>query len=171
MSDGETLTHLGAQGRARMVDVGDKAETAREAQAEGRVRMSAHTLAMVREGTLAKGDVLAVAQVAGIMGAKATPAIIPLCHPLPLSGVDLRFTLDEENPAVVITATVRTTGRTGVEMEALTAVSVAALTVYDMCKAVDKEMEIDAVAVVYKAGGRSGVIDRRPSAPGGAVRS
>jgi cyclic pyranopterin phosphate synthase len=167
----EQLTHLGAQGRARMVDVGDKPETAREARAEGRVRMAARTLAMVKEGTLSKGDVLAVAQVAGIMGAKATPSIVPLCHPLPLSGIDLQFTLDEEGPAVVIAATVRTTGRTGVEMEALTAVSVAALTVYDMCKAVDKEMRIEGIQVTYKAGGRSGVIDRRPSAPGGAGHS
>ncbi|GAC1431716.1 MAG: cyclic pyranopterin monophosphate synthase MoaC [Chloroflexota bacterium] len=168
MPDDTELTHLGAQGRARMVDVGDKPETAREARAEGRVRMSAHTLAMVREGTLSKGDVLAVAQVAGIMAAKATSAIVPLCHPLPLSGVDLRFTLAEEDSSVRIAATVRTTGRTGVEMEALTAVSAAALTVYDMCKAVDKDMTIDGIAVVYKAGGRSGVIDRRRSAPGGA---
>ncbi len=111
---------------------------------------------------------LAVAQVAGIMGAKATPTLVPLCHPLPLSGVDLDFALDEEAPAVLITATVRTTGRTGVEMEALTAVTVAALTIYDMCKAVDKEMRIEGVEVIYKAGGRSGVIDRRPSSPGDA---
>ena len=165
---GDQLTHIGEQGRARMVDVGDKPETAREAHAEGRVRMAPQTLAMVKEGTMAKGDVLAVAQVAGIMGAKATSSIVPLCHPLALNGVDLRFTLDEDEPAVIITATVRTSGRTGVEMEALTAVSVAALTVYDMCKAVDKQMTIEGIQVIYKAGGRSGVIDRRPSAPGGA---
>jgi cyclic pyranopterin phosphate synthase len=169
MSD--ELTHIGEQGRARMVDVGDKPETAREARAEGRVRMAARTLAMVKQGVMAKGDVLAVAQIAGIMGAKATPSIVPLCHPLPLSGVDLRFTFDEDAPAVCIAATVRTTGRTGVEMEALTAVSVAALAVYDMCKAVDKEMVIEGIQVTYKAGGRSGVIDRRPSPPGGAARS
>jgi cyclic pyranopterin phosphate synthase len=169
-SDGK-LTHIGEQGRARMVDVGGKPETAREARAEGRVRMAAATLAMVRQGTMAKGDVLAVAQVAGIMAAKATSSIIPLCHPLPLSGVDLSFSLQDDEPAVLITATVRTTGRTGVEMEALTAVSVAALTVYDMCKAVDKAMTIEGIEVTYKAGGRSGVIDRRSSAPGDAGRS
>jgi cyclic pyranopterin phosphate synthase len=105
------------------------------------------------------------------MGAKATPSIVPLCHPLPLSGVDLSFALEEDEPAVLITATVRTTGRTGVEMEALTAVSVAALTIYDMCKAVDKEMIIEGIQVVYKAGGRSGPIDRRRSAPDDAARS
>ncbi len=167
----DDLTHIGEQGRARMVDVGAKPETAREAWAEGRVRMAPATLAMIASGGMAKGDVLAVAQVAAIMGAKATPSIVPLCHPLPLSGVDLQFTLDSEASAVTITAIVRTTGRTGVEMEALTAVSVAALTIYDMCKAVDKAMVIDGIQVSYKAGGRSGVIDRRQSAPDGAIHS
>ena len=159
MDDG--LTHIGEHGRARMVDVGAKAETAREAWAEGRVRVAPATLALIASGGMAKGDVLAVAQVAGIMGAKSTPSIVPLCHPLPLSGVDLRFRLDDELSAVAITAIVRTTGRTGVEMEALTAVTVAALTIYDMCKAVDKTMIIDGIQVTYKAGGRSGTIDRR----------
>jgi len=144
------LTHINPQGRARMVDVGAKDVTAREARAEGEVRMRSETVAIIREGRAAKGDVLAVAQIAGIMGAKATSTVIPLCHPLPLSGVDLDFTLDEEGGRVVISAAVRTTARTGVEMEALTAVSVAALTIYDMCKAVDKGMVIGDVRVTHK---------------------
>ncbi len=134
-----------------MVDVGAKDVTAREARAEGEVHMRPETVATIREGRAAKGDVLAVAQVAGIMGAKATSTVIPLCHPLPLSGVDLDFTLDEEGGRVAISAAVRTTARTGVEMEALTAVSVAALTIYDMCKAVDKGMVIGAVRVTHKS--------------------
>jgi len=144
------LTHLNAQGRARMVDVGAKEVTAREARAEGEVRMRPETVAVIREGRAAKGDVLAVAQVAGIMGAKATSTVIPLCHPLPLSGIDLDFELDVEGGRVTIRSSVRTTARTGVEMEALTAVSVAALTIYDMCKAVDKGMEIGAIRVTEK---------------------
>ncbi|MDQ2830932.1 MAG: cyclic pyranopterin monophosphate synthase MoaC [Chloroflexota bacterium] len=145
------LTHINPQGRARMVDVGAKDVTAREARAEGEVHMRPETVAIIREGRAAKGDVLAVAQVAGIMGAKATSTVIPLCHPLPLSGIDLDFTLDEEGGRVAISAAVRTTARTGVEMEALTAVSVAALTIYDMCKAVDKGMVIGAVRVTHKS--------------------
>ncbi len=148
MSD---LTHINPQGRARMVDVGAKNVTAREARAEGEVRMRPETVAIIREGRAAKGDVLAVAQVAGIMGAKATSTVVPLCHPLPLSGVDLDFSLDEEGGRVLISAAVRTTARTGVEIEALTAVSVAALTVYDMCKAVDKGMVIGEVRVTHKS--------------------
>ncbi len=148
MSD---LTHINPQGRARMVDVGTKNVTAREARAEGEVRMRPETVAIIREGRAAKGDVLAVAQVAGIMGAKATSTVVPLCHPLPLSGVDLDFSLDEEGGRVLISAAVRTTARTGVEIEALTAVSVAALTVYDMCKAVDKGMVIGEVRVTHKS--------------------
>jgi cyclic pyranopterin phosphate synthase len=151
MSDIPELTHLNPQGRARMVDVGAKTVTAREAHAEGEVRMRPETVATIRAGRAAKGDVLAVAQVAGIMGAKATSTVIPLCHPLPLSGIDLDFTLDEEGGRVAISAAVRTTARTGVEMEALTAVSVAALTIYDMCKAVDKGMVIGAVRVTHKS--------------------
>jgi len=151
MSDMSELTHINPQGRARMVDVGAKDVTAREARAEGEVHMRPQTVAIIREGRAAKGDVLAVAQVAGIMGAKATSTVIPLCHPLPLSGIDLDFTLDEEGGRVAISATVRTTARTGVEMEALTAVSVAALTIYDMCKAVDKGMVIGAVRVTHKS--------------------
>src|SRR5579875_2638167 len=145
------LTHINAQGRARMVDVGAKDVTAREARAEGEVRMSPQTVAIIREGRAKKGDVLAVAQVAGIMGAKATATVIPLCHPLPLTGIDLGFELDEPGGRVLIRAAVRTTARTGVEMEALTAVSIAALTVYDMCKAVDKAMVIGAVRVTHKS--------------------
>lgn len=145
------LTHMNAQGRARMVDVGAKDVTAREAHAEGEVRMRPETVAIIREGRAKKGDVLAVAQVAGIMGAKATSTVIPLCHPLPLSGIDLDFDLDEDGGRVHIHAAVRTTARTGVEMEALTAVSLAALTVYDMCKAVDKGMVIGAVRVTHKS--------------------
>lgn len=153
MSD---LTHFDPEGRARMVDVGAKGETMREATARGRVTMKPDTLARIRDGRIAKGDVLAVAQVAGIMGAKRTPDLIPMCHPLLLSGIDMRFRLDEPTTSVEIEATVRLTGRTGVEMEALTAVSVAALTVYDMCKAVDREMVIDRVRLVRKSGGKSG---------------
>ncbi len=148
MSD---LTHVNEQGRARMVDVSAKDVTVREAHAEGEVRMRPATVAIIREGRAAKGDVLGVAQVAGIMGAKATSTIIPLCHPLPLSGIDLHFELDDAEGRVVIRSTVRTTARTGVEMEALTAVSAAALTVYDMCKAVDKEMVIGVIHVTHKS--------------------
>ena len=151
MPDMSELTHINPQGRARMVDVGAKDVTAREARAEGEVHMRPETVAIIREGRAAKGDVLAVAQVAGIMGAKATSTVIPLCHPLPLSGIDLDFMLDEEGGRVAISAAVRTTARTGVEMEALTAVSVAALTIYDMCKAVDKGMVIGAVRVTHKS--------------------
>ncbi len=151
MTDMSELTHINPQGRARMVDVGAKDVTAREARAEGEVHMRPETVAIIREGRAAKGDVLAVAQVAGIMGAKATSTVIPLCHPLPLSGIDLDFMLDEEGGRVAISAAVRTTARTGVEMEALTAVSVAALTIYDMCKAVDKGMVIGAVRVTHKS--------------------
>ena len=134
-----------------MVDVSAKDVTVREARAAGEVRMKPETVAIIRDGRAAKGDVLAVAQIAGIMGAKATSAVIPLCHPLPLSGIDLDFALDVEGGRVSIDATVRTTARTGVEMEALTAVSLAALTIYDMCKAVDKEMVIGEVRVTHKS--------------------
>ncbi|MDE2200859.1 MAG: cyclic pyranopterin monophosphate synthase MoaC [Rhodospirillales bacterium] len=149
------LTHFDSAGRAVMVDVGDKAETAREATAKARVVMQPATLRLIVEGRAAKGDVFAVARLAGIMAAKRTAELIPLCHPLPLSAVSLDLAPQGED-AVAITATVRTTGRTGVEMEALTAVSVAALTVYDMCKAVDRAMRIEAVRVVAKSGGKSG---------------
>ncbi len=151
------LSHLDEQGRARMVAVSAKAETAREAEAGGRVVMAPDTLALVREGG-AKGDVLAVAQLAGVMAAKRTADLIPLCHPLALTGIDVALEIDDGLPGVAIRARVRTTGKTGVEMEALTAVSVAALTVYDMCKAVDRAMRIEAVRLLRKSGGRSGEI-------------
>jgi cyclic pyranopterin monophosphate synthase len=150
------LTHLNESGRARMVDVSAKDDTVRVATARGRVLMDPRTLALVRDGGMAKGDVLGIAQVAGVMGAKRTPEVIPLCHPLPITGVDLSFELNEKDSAVEISATVRVTGKTGVEMEALTAVSVAALTIYDMCKAVDKDMIIDRVRLIEKSGGKSG---------------
>lgn len=148
------LTHINEQGRARMVDVTGKAETTRTAVAEGRIRMSRETAERIRTGGMAKGDVLAVAQVAGIMAAKRTPDIIPMCHSLRLTGVDIAFTLEEE--AVYIRATIRCKGETGVEMEALTAVSAAALTIYDMCKAVQKDMEIGEIHLCRKTGGKSG---------------
>lgn len=148
------LTHINEQGRARMVDVTGKAETTRTAVAEGRIRMSRETAELIRTGGMAKGDVLAVAQVAGIMAAKRTPDLIPMCHTLCLTGVDIAFTLEEEG--VHIQATVRCKGETGVEMEALTAVSAAALTIYDMCKAVQKDMEIGEIRLCRKTGGKSG---------------
>ncbi len=148
------LTHIDAAGAARMVDVSGKAETVREATAKGRIVMQAATRAMIGEGKAAKGDVLAAARLAGIMAAKQTSALIPLCHPLPIASVAIELTLEDD--AVEIAATVRTTGRTGVEMEALTAVSVAALTIYDMVKAVDRGMRIEAIRVVAKSGGKSG---------------
>ena len=148
------LTHINEQGRARMVDVTGKAETTRTAVAEGRIRINRETAELIRTGGMAKGDVLAVAQVAGIMAAKRTPDIIPMCHSLRLTGVDIAFALEEE--AVHIRATVRCKGETGVEMEALTAVSAAALTIYDMCKAVQKDMEIGEIRLCRKTGGKSG---------------
>ncbi len=154
------LTHFDDQGRAHMVDVGAKEVTARVAVASGHVRMRPETLAHVTAGTARKGDVLGVARLAGIMAAKRTADLIPLCHPLPLSHVAVDLTPDSTLPGVRITAEVRTTGKTGVEMEALTAVSAAALTVYDMLKAVEKSMEIGAIAVERKEGGKSGAYVR-----------
>ena len=153
------LTHFDDRGRARMVDVSAKPDTEREAIARGEVLMQPETLAMIREGRMAKGDVLAVAQVAGIMAAKKTSDIIPMCHPLPLTSVALNFDLDAEHSRVLISATARTVGKTGVEMEALTAVSVAALTIYDMCKAVDRAMRLNGIRLVRKSGGKSGVLE------------
>ncbi len=150
------LTHLDERGRARMVDVSEKADTVRIATARGRVLMRRETLDLIRTGGHKKGDVLAIAQVAGVMGAKKTSELIPLCHPLPITGVDLAFELDDQASAVEITASARVVGKTGVEMEALAAVSAAALTVYDMCKAVDKDMVIDGIRLVHKVGGKSG---------------
>ncbi|NKX45811.1 cyclic pyranopterin monophosphate synthase MoaC [Roseicyclus persicicus] len=150
------LTHFDEGGRAHMVDVSGKPVTDRVAVAEGWVRMRPETLALVTEGTAKKGDVLAVARLAGIMGAKKTADLIPLCHPLPITKVALELAVDQGLPGVRITATVKTTGQTGVEMEALTAVSVAALTVHDMLKAAEKSIEIGGIRVVLKDGGKSG---------------
>ncbi len=151
-----TLTHFDDQGQAHMVDVSDKAVTSRVAVAAGNISMAPQTFEIISEGRAKKGDVLGVARLAGIMGAKKTPDLIPLCHPLPVTKVAVELTLDPDLPGVRITATVKTTGQTGVEMEALTAVSVAALTVYDMAKAVDKAMQIGGIHVVLKDGGKSG---------------
>lgn len=150
------LTHFDAKGHAHMVDVSDKPVTARVAIARGAVKMQAETLALVAEGRADKGDVLGVARLAGIMAAKRTADLIPLCHPLPITKVALDLTIDPALPGVRIEATVKTGGQTGVEMEALTAVSVAALTVYDMVKAVEKTMEIIDIKLVLKDGGKSG---------------
>ncbi len=150
------LTHFDAQGQAHMVDVSGKQVTDRVAVAAGHVRMAVETFEIISEGRAKKGDVLGVARLAGIMGAKKTPDLIPLCHPLPVTRVAVELTLDPDLPGVQIEATVKTTGQTGVEMEALTAVSTAALTVYDMAKAVDKEMEIGGIRVLLKDGGKSG---------------
>ena len=152
------LTHFDEAGNAVMVDVSAKDVTARVAVAEGRVVMAPATLAAIRDRAIAKGDVLAVARLAGIMAAKRTADLIPLCHPLPLSSVALALE-PEGDDTVRITATVKVTGRTGVEMEALTAVSVAALTVYDMCKAIDRAMRIEGIRLAHKSGGRSGTYD------------
>jgi cyclic pyranopterin phosphate synthase len=154
-----TLSHFDAGGNARMVDVGAKGETERVAVAKATVLMQPATLAVIRDRKAAKGDVLAVAQLAGIMAAKRTPDLIPLCHPLSLSAVEVKLALDADRHAVEIEATCKLKGRTGVEMEALTAVSVAALTVYDMCKAVDRGMVISEVKLVHKSGGKSGTFD------------
>jgi cyclic pyranopterin phosphate synthase len=159
-----SLTHLNARGEAHMVDVGDKNETRREAVASGCIHLQPATLALLVEGGLPKGDVLATARIAGIQAAKRTHELIPLCHVLALSKVAIDFNVDEHNSRVEVTATCRLSGRTGVEMEALTAVSVACLTLYDMCKAVDKEMRIDAVQLVSKTGGKSGDYSRVESA-------
>ncbi len=154
------FSHFNDSGRARMVNVGEKAETKRTAIAAGRVLVSPETMALIQSGGMKKGDVLGTAQIGGIMGAKNTPHIIPMCHPVVLSGVDINFALDEETSAVEITASASCTGQTGVEMEALTAVSVAALTIYDMCKAVQKDIVIDQIRLLKKAGGKSGDFER-----------
>jgi cyclic pyranopterin monophosphate synthase len=153
------FTHFDKEGKARMVDVSDKAETERVATAQGSVIMQPATLALIKEGGVKKGDVLSVARLAGIMGAKKAPDLIPLCHPLALTSVQVDLTLDEARNAVDITATCKLVGKTGVEMEALTAVSVAALTVYDMCKAVDKGMQIVDIRLTHKSGGKSGTYE------------
>jgi cyclic pyranopterin phosphate synthase len=153
------FSHFDDDGKAIMVDVTDKAETERVAVAKGAVLMQPETLARIRAGGVEKGDVLSVARLAGIMGAKRTPDLIPLCHPLNLSSVRVDLELSAERPAVEITATCKLTGRTGVEMEALTAVAVAALTVYDMCKAVDRAMHIVDIRLTHKSGGKSGTYE------------
>ncbi len=152
------LTHLDDSGRARMVDVGDKPDTERLAIAKGEVVMKKATLDLIRAGVIKKGDVLTVAQIAGITAAKRTSDLIPLCHPLPITHVEVTLALDDSLPGVVITASVKATGKTGVEMEALTAVSVAALTVYDMAKAAEKSMTIQNIRLIEKHGGKSGDI-------------
>ncbi|MDW9594985.1 cyclic pyranopterin monophosphate synthase MoaC [Sinorhizobium meliloti] len=153
---GPALTHIDSAGEASMVDVGDKAETVRVAVAEGFVRMKPETLALIRQGNAKKGDVIATARLAGIMAAKQTSSLIPLCHPLMLTKVSVDITPDDALPGLRVQAMAKLTGRTGVEMEALTAVSVACLTIYDMAKAADREMEIGGVRLVSKSGGRSG---------------
>ena len=150
------LTHLDAAGRARMVDVSAKPETERVAEARGRVRMAPETLEAILSGGISKGEVLRTAELAGVMAAKRTGELIPLCHPIPLSAVEVTAEPDPALPGIAVTATVRTVGRTGVEMEALTAVGVACLTIYDMAKAIDRAMTIEGIALVRKCGGRSG---------------
>lgn len=152
------LTHIDAVGRPRMVDVSQKPDTQREAVAKGVVRMQASTFDLIKKGEIAKGDVLAVAQLAGVMAAKQTPHIIPLCHPVLIGDIKVEFSLDEENSTVEITTAVKSIGKTGVEMEALTATAVAALTIYDMCKAVDRGMKMENIRLIRKSGGKSGTI-------------
>ncbi len=156
------LTHVNARGEARMVDVSPKQVTARRAEARGRITMRPETLRLIQEDRVTKGDVLGTARIAGIMAAKRTPEIIPLCHSIPLASVEIELTLEEAMNAVRITARVRTDGKTGVEMEALSAVAATALTIYDMCKAVDREMVIEEIMLTYKSGGKSGTF-RRPT--------
>ena len=153
------LSHMDDSGRPRMVDVGGKADTVRQAVAKGIVRMQPETLQLIKEGGTAKGDVLSVAQLAGTMAAKRTPDLIPLCHPILIDNVDIEFNPDEKNSTIEITTTVKSSGKTGVEMEALTATAVAALTIYDMCKAVDRGMKIENIRLVKKSGGKSGNIE------------
>ena len=155
------LTHLDKQGRAKMVDVTEKPETMREAVATGSVHMKSETLRLIRDKKVPKGDVLCVSRVAGIMAAKKAGELIPMCHPLNITSVDIDFDLDEKDNKIGIKVRVRITGRTGVEMEALTAVSAAALTMYDMCKAADKEMIISEIMLLEKRGGRSGLFRRK----------
>jgi cyclic pyranopterin phosphate synthase len=154
----EELTHMDTSGRPRMVDVTGKPDTNREAVAKGTVSMQASTLDLLKKGKMAKGDVLAVAQLAGIMAAKQTPNLIPLCHPVLIGDIKIEFSLNEKNSTVDITTTVKSTGKTGVEMEALTATAVTALTIYDMCKAVDRSLQIENIRLIKKSGGKSGTI-------------
>jgi len=153
------LSHMDDSGRPRMVDVGGKADTVRQAVAKGIVRMQPATLQLIREGGTAKGDVLSVAQLAGTMAAKRTPDLIPLCHPILIDSIEIDFDPDEKNSTIEIITTVKSSGKTGVEMEALTATAVTALTIYDMCKAVDRGMKIENIRLVKKSGGKSGNIE------------
>ena len=154
----DELTHMDESGRPRMVDVSDKPDTQRQAVAKCRVRMQASTLDLIKKGKMAKGDVLATAQLAGIMAAKQTPQLIPLCHPVLIGDIKVEFSLDEPNCTVEITTTAKSTGKTGVEMEALTATAITALTIYDMCKAVDRSIQIESLRLIRKSGGKSGTI-------------
>ena len=156
MGDQQQFTHFDDVGNARMVDVSLKGETARRAVAAGSISMSAQAYGMIRQGTIKKGDVLGVSRIAGIMAAKKVDQLIPLCHPLAITGADIAFSFDDATSTIAIEATVSMSGRTGVEMEALTAVSIAALTIYDMCKAVDKTMVISDIRLLRKSGGKSG---------------
>jgi cyclic pyranopterin phosphate synthase len=155
----EKLTHIDESGRPCMVDVTAKAESSREAVTKGTVHMKAETLELIKKGQIAKGDVLTVAQIAGIMAAKQTPSLIPLCHPLLLGEIKVEFEIDEPTHSIHIASTVKNTGKTGVEMEAMTATAVAALTIYDMCKAVDRAIRIDNIRLIKKSGGKSGLIE------------
>ncbi|MGC8719476.1 MAG: cyclic pyranopterin monophosphate synthase MoaC [Thermodesulforhabdaceae bacterium] len=159
-SEETRFTHLDEKGRLRMVDVTEKLETVREARAEGKIKMGRDVLEAVLSGDITKGNVLEAARMAGIMGAKKTWELIPLCHQLALTSINVEFTAEWDPPAIAIRSTVKATDRTGVEMEALTAVAIAALTIYDMCKALDKTMTIDQIRLVYKSGGKSGVFKR-----------
>ena len=163
----QDFTHFNEQGRAKMVDVGEKPVSVRTAVAAGRVLVNEETFALIRSGGMKKGDVLTVAQVAGVMGAKRTPDLIPMCHPILIDGINLELTLDEQRRSVEITASVSCAGRTGVEMEALTAVGTAALTVYDMCKAVQKDMVITDIRLLRKSGGVHGDFERKDEAQHG----
>ncbi|MFH1216330.1 MAG: cyclic pyranopterin monophosphate synthase MoaC [Pseudomonadota bacterium] len=161
MNEKKEFSHFDQTGNARMVDVSHKTDTVRQATAGGAVRMSAECFQLLRNASIAKGDVLGVARLAGIMAAKKVDDLIPLTHPLPITKADIDFSLDEEKSTILITATVGITGKTGVEMEALTAVSIAALTIYDMCKAVDKGIIIDNIRLLSKSGGKSGTYERQ----------
>lgn len=154
------FTHVNEQGRARMVDVSAKDDSERVAIARAIISMQPETLALIKSGGIKKGDVLAVAQVAGIMGAKKTSSLVPMCHPLMLTSVDLNFEIDDDNSCIIITSVVKTTGKTGVEMEAITGAAVAAITIYDMAKAVDRWMEISEIKLLEKWGGKSGHVKR-----------
>lgn len=154
------FTHINEQGRARMVDVSGKDDSERVAAARAVISMRPETLALIKSGGVKKGDVLGVAQVAGIMGAKQTSSLVPMCHPLMLNSVDVNFEMDDDNSCIIITSVVKTTGKTGVEMEAITAASIAAITIYDMAKAVDRWMEIKEIKLLEKWGGKSGHVKR-----------